>query len=93
MMPKYAQRVDTNQKEIVDALRSIGCTVEVIGRPVDLLVGHRGNNYLIEVKQRGKEKRKDQQDQRDWMLAWRGQVNVCFDGMDAIRCVRGVYTS
>ena len=85
--PKHAKKVDLNQQEVVDALRAIGCMVEVIGQPVDLLCGYRGKNFLIEVKQRAMEYRKDQQEQRDWMDDWKGQVTVVFDGLDAIRVV------
>jgi hypothetical protein len=47
-------RTDSNQKEIVTALRSVGATVQSlapVGQGVpDLLVAFRGVNYLIEVK-------------------------------------------
>jgi hypothetical protein len=36
---RHLHRVDTAQQEIVDGLRSAGYRVEIIGRPVDLLVG------------------------------------------------------
>ena len=43
--------VDANQSEIVRTLRALaGVSVFVIGRPVDLLVGYRKVNYLLEVK-------------------------------------------
>ena len=41
---------DTNQQEIVNALRDIGAVVFLIGRPFDLLVGFRGRLVLLEVK-------------------------------------------
>ncbi len=48
---KYAKQVDDNQKQIVRELRQIpGVSVYVIGQPVDLLVGYRAKNYLIEIK-------------------------------------------
>lgn len=49
-------RTDANQPEIVNALRAAGCDVEIIGRPVDLLVRRRAWGWaqnmwtLIEVK-------------------------------------------
>lgn len=49
-------RVDANQPEIVEALRAAGCDVEIIGRPVDLLVRRRSWGWaqnmwtLMEVK-------------------------------------------
>lgn len=47
-------RIDQNHAEIVDALRKVGCSVLSLapmgdGCP-DLLVGRRGVNYLLEVK-------------------------------------------
>jgi Holliday junction resolvase len=50
-MPK---RVDANQKDIVSFFRKLGCSVQILssvgkGCP-DLLLGYRGKNYLIEVK-------------------------------------------
>ena len=46
-------RPDSNQKKIVQALRDIGAVVFLIGRPFDLLVGFRGQLYLLEVKNPG----------------------------------------
>lgn len=43
-------RPDTNQKKIIQALRDIGAVVFLIGRPFDLLVGFRGELFLLEVK-------------------------------------------
>jgi hypothetical protein len=52
-MRHYA-RIDDNQKEIVKALRQVGCEVLSLapigsGCP-DLLVGYRGHLHLMEVK-------------------------------------------
>ena len=47
---RRAARVDANQAAIVDALRTAGAYVWVIGLPVDLLVGFRGHTFLVEVK-------------------------------------------
>lgn len=41
----YARKVDQTQKEIVEGLRAAGFRVEIIGRPVDLLVGEKGTEY------------------------------------------------
>ena len=37
-MKRYAARRDANEPEIVEALRAAGCAVELMDRPVDLLV-------------------------------------------------------
>lgn len=91
MALRYAAKVDGNQADIVEALRNIGCVVEIIGRPVDLLVGYRTHNFLLECKQKGKENRKDQQKQRDWMAAWPGQVRVVFTPDEAVKLVTEAY--
>ena len=94
-LPRYAARTDSNQKEIVDALRKIGCQVEVIGKPVDLLVSLRGYNFLIECKLRGSKNRRDQQAQRDWVRAWNdtGQCRVVTSAEEAIQLVTAAYGS
>lgn len=41
-MTRYALRVDANQAQVVSALQAAGATVEIIGLPVDLLIGYVG---------------------------------------------------
>ena len=43
-------RVDANQAVIVKELRDRGALVVILGQPVDLLVGYRGEWALVEVK-------------------------------------------
>ena len=54
---RYGARKDDNQKEIVDGLRAVGVKVHILNQAhiPDLLVGHRFNFYLMEIKN---EKRK-----------------------------------
>jgi hypothetical protein len=47
---RRAARVDNNQREIVAALRAIGCKVYDLRRPMDLLVQHRGRLLIVECK-------------------------------------------
>ena len=47
---KQIHRSDSNQAEIVKALRAIGCSVDIIEEPVDLLVGLRKRTVAMEVK-------------------------------------------
>lgn len=49
-MPKYAARSDSNQSDIVKALRDGGAKVWPIRRPVDLLIGIDGSLVLAENK-------------------------------------------
>lgn len=89
MRPKYAASVDLNQKEIIDALKAIGCDVLDIGMPVDLLVGYRASNFLIEVKQPGEKPRTDTQ--KTFIADWRGQVRVVTTPEEAITLVTRAY--
>ena len=88
-----AARVDANQPEVVAALRQMGCSVQPLhtvgkGCP-DLLVGFRGVNVLIEVKDGSKppSERKLTPDQVEWHREWNGQVAVAESVDDAIRIV------
>jgi hypothetical protein len=47
---RRAARVDSNQPAIVAALQAAGAGVEVLGRPLDLLVSAGGRWMLVEVK-------------------------------------------
>lgn len=92
--PRYAPRVDENQKEIVDALEKIGCKVIVIGRPVDLLVGYRAYNFLIECKNpdtRYGSKDESTPTQRQFFTDWPGQVRKVWSAEEAIKLVTGAY--
>ena len=47
---RRAAKVDANQAMLIEALRSMGASVYVIGEPVDLLVGYAGKTCAVEVK-------------------------------------------
>lgn len=53
---RYAARIDANQTQIVSALRAAGAYVWIIGLPVDLLVGYRGQTFLVEIKTNDKKR-------------------------------------
>lgn len=90
---RRAARVDANQVAVTDALRRIGATVQpihTIGRGCpDLLVGYRGRNLLLEVKDGSKppSKRALTADESMWHLGWRGTVVVVETIPDAIEAV------
>lgn len=66
---RYAKKRDGNEREIIAALEAIGCEVETLDRPVDLLVGFRGQTFLLEVKDpAGRNRLQDSQGVflRDW---------------------------
>ena len=76
-------RTDANQSEIVGFLRAIpGVSVvslaDVGGGVPDLLIGHRGKNFLFELKDPDKQpsRRKLTKAQKDFHAFWRGHVEV-----------------
>jgi len=79
---RRAAKVDENQPEIVAAFRKGGASVEhlhTIGKGCpDLVVGFRGLNALVEVKDGRKppSQRKLTKDEQKWHDAWGGQVFV-----------------
>jgi hypothetical protein len=92
---RRAAKVDRNQSEIVAALRGIGATVQPLhavgqGCP-DLLVGWRGQNFLIEVKdwQAAKSDRVLTDRQQEWHGGWKGSVFVVETVDAAIAVVTG----
>lgn len=79
---RRAAKTDDNQAEIVAALRKIGASVQPLhavgqGCP-DILVGWRGFNTILEIKDGKKppSARKLTPDQEKWHAAWMGQVTV-----------------
>jgi hypothetical protein len=87
---RRAAKVDANQKAVIDALKRIGCDVYSIGLPVDLVVGYRAKNFLVEVKNPLGRNRLTQE-QKDFISSWRGQVRVVRSADEAIRLVTGAY--
>lgn len=77
-----AAKVDANQAEVVQAFRSMGCSVQCLhtmgGGVPDLLVAIKGINLLVEVKDGAKppSKQKLTQDQIDWHCQWRAPVYI-----------------
>lgn len=78
-----AKRVDDNQTTIVRQLRKLGVSVQhlhTIGQGCpDLLLGVRGKNFLVELKDGSKSesKKKLTDDEEKFFNEWNGQVNKC----------------
>lgn len=89
----YAKRVDDNQGAIVQALRQVGARVQLlhaVGRGCpDLLVGFRGLNVLLEVKDGSKppSARKLTADEQAWHDDWPGQVAVVASADEALTAI------
>lgn len=81
-MRKWNQvhRIDGNQRDIVDVLIAGGCTVESIGRPVDVAVGLNGQTFLFEIKLPKAELRESQV---KFINRWTGHVGVLRSVEDA----------
>lgn len=88
-MPKRAARVDANQPEIVEKLREAGCSVFItsdVGQGFsDIVVGLRGMNYLLEIKDGDKSPSRRQltEAEKEFSKNWRGQYGVVLDVADA----------
>lgn len=83
---RNAARTDANQALIVKALRDIGVSVEYIKLPVDLLLWHRGEYSLMEVKMPEGRLTKDQV---EFIARWPGKIHVVHSSREAIEAVIG----
>tara|TARA_R110000803_G_scaffold4054_8_gene13905 strand:- start:1896 stop:2195 length:300 start_codon:yes stop_codon:yes gene_type:complete len=50
VIPRRAKRRDANEPAIIDALKSISGLTIITTDAVDLIIGYKGRNYLIELK-------------------------------------------
>jgi hypothetical protein len=86
-------RVDANQSDIDRALRAVGASVQPLssvgGGCPDRLVGFRGVNYLLEIKDGSKppSKRKLTPDQVVWHGTWQGQKAVVKSVDEALQAI------
>ena len=92
---RRAAKIDANQTEIVKALRKFGASVQSLastgkGCP-DLLVGFRGVNWLLEIKDGRKVRsaRKLTEDQVVWHQTWRGKVYIVESVDQALNLLNG----
>lgn len=81
--PRYAQKKDGNQAEIVKALRKAGIRVYVMHQPVDLLVGQGTRVALLEVK-RPKEKPRSAP-QIEFLSEWANTVRIVTTPENAVQ--------
>ena len=86
---RRAARQDNNHHELVEALKKIGAKCYFVGKPVDILCGFRGRNYLLEIKRPDKRGQLSAitQEQRDFMAGWSGQVAIVHTIDEAIHLV------
>ncbi len=90
---RRAARVDGNHSAIVKALRDIGASVadtSAVGDGFpDLVVGFRGRNFVVEVKDGKKppSARKLTEAQEAFLMGWRGHWACVMSEADAIELV------
>jgi hypothetical protein len=86
-MARYSyHQLDANHKAIRAGLEAIGATVDVKG-PLDLLVGFRGANYLLEVKTATGKVRPSQE---RFLSRWKGQAVVVRNMDEALRAIGAI---
>ena len=87
-MPK---RVDSNQKEIVKALRQFGASVAhtyTVGHGFpDILVSYGGDYYLMEIKM---PKSKLTPDEVEFHQNWIGKIHIVRSVDDALRAIGAI---
>lgn len=96
-MTIFSPTRDKNEPEIIRALVAVGATVTRLHEPgvPDLLVGHKGVTYLIEVKgpagKRGGVANRTLTDtQGKWWEAWRGARPVIVRSVEDALAVIGI---
>ena len=94
-MAKHAQRVDVNQASIVKQLRELpGVDVAIthmVGKGfVDIIVGYRWQNFLIELKnpEVNPYERRLTKDEQRFHDNWPGQVAVCETFQHCVNVIR-----
>ena len=92
---RQAAKTDANQGLIVHALRKAGASVQSLA-PVgkgcpDLLVGYKGINYLMEVKDGNKVPSKQllNIEQEHWHSVWTGAVHTVKSEAEALNILKG----
>lgn len=88
------RKVDANQRSLVKQIRMIpGVTVahiHTVGQGLcDLIIGYRGKNFLVEVKDPKKQKsqRKLTTDEEKFHRQWTGQIAVVETASDVIKLI------
>ena len=100
---RIAAKIDKNQPEIVSGLEDVGASVKSLaavgGGVHDLLVGFRGVNYLLEVKNPDTEVKAFREgnnaaaltpDQKKFHFFWQGQGAIVWSLDDALQAIGAV---
>lgn len=94
---KRSARKDANQDEIVDTLRAIGASVAIThqlgGGFPDIVVGFRGETYLIEIKDGSKppSRRRLTKDEKEFHQSWNGHIAIANNSDEALKIIGADY--
>ena len=90
------KRIDSNQKEIVSALRKLGASVLIMsdlgnGAP-DAAVGYKGHTYFLEIKDGSKPPSKQRLTPLEQLFfnTWRGHVCIIKSVTEAVDFVNSI---
>lgn len=94
-MANHAKARDANEPEIVRALRRVGASVITLHTPLDLIVGYRGENYLLEIKmplgpKGGENGATLTPAQITFFERWQGQACVVRSGLEALAAIGAI---
>lgn len=91
------KRTDANQKQIVEMVRKLpGASItstHIIGKGFpDLVIGYKGINYLIELKDGSKPKsqKKLTPDEVEFHMKWNGQIAICENFEDILKILKNI---
>ena len=91
------KRSDKNQKKIVEHLRQIGASVQdlsdVGGGVPDILVGFKGKNYLLEIKNPESKSYGLTENQVLWHDSWNGKVSIVNTLEEALNVIGAIVKS
>lgn len=102
---RHGKRVDKNQQAMLEVLKRVNVAVEVIGKPLDLLVNPRffcphcakeidgGRTSLMEIKNPDRCSSEPDsrltKDQIEFIARWPGKIDVVRTEEDVLRAVLG----
>lgn len=100
---RFAKQRDENEPAIVEAFRKAGCTVVLLDKPVDLLIGYRGVTFIVEIKrteplkkpkgERTRRKPRFKPGQEEFMRTWRGSPVWVVESVEGVPVVLSRVTS
>jgi hypothetical protein len=93
---RRAARTDANQKKIVRDLRGMGASVAITSALGDgfgdIVIGFRGQNFIIEIKDENQppSKRKLTALEKKFHDAWNGQIDVAKNTDEALQIIGAI---